>query len=429
VEKGGNKVSIWKNPTFVQLFSARLLSNAGDSLYAIATMWLVHQLGGSTFYTGLAGFLVLIPNALQMFFGPIVERLPIKKTFVSTQLTQAIVVLFIPIVAHFNWLTVEFLLVIMPLLALMNQLVFPMESALLPVILEKEQLVKGNTAFSFAFHGMELVFTTIAGLLIATFGATTILLADAVIFLAAMLIFSMLKLPIERLNMEKQESSFGEYGKQLKEGLHIVFRSLFFVAALGGLIANFAFGMVNGVLPDYADHRGGASVYGFYLAALSFGILIGTLFASTIERFPLGKVAVFSFAGSAALWASAIYVPNTYASLILLVFSLLPIGATNVVMAAIVQSVVPTKYLARVSTVLGSVSVGAMPLGSLIAGVLALKIGSTHVLASPALGLLFIAFFWLLIPRLWKLPKSSEIQPEDFGLNIENPQLDTSTSI
>ena len=37
-------------------FSGRLLTNLGDSLYFIITMWLVFDLTHSEFYTGLAGF-------------------------------------------------------------------------------------------------------------------------------------------------------------------------------------------------------------------------------------------------------------------------------------------------------------------------------------------------------------------------------------
>jgi MFS family permease len=419
---GEKEMSIWHNSNFVKLFIGRLLANAGDSLYIVAAMWLVHKMGGSTFYTGLAGFLVMLPNALQMFLGPIVEKLPVKKTLVGTQMLQAGGVLLIPIADLFDLLSVWMILVIMPLLALINQLVFPIQSALLPMLLEKEQLVKGNTAFSFAFHGMEFVFSTFGGLLITGVGAATILWVDSIIFIAAMLCFISLRLPVKRLNEDKAEQSFKKYVRDLKEGVGLVFRSSLIIVVLGSVVANFAFGMVTAVLPDYADERGGAAMYGFYLASLSIGMLIGSLFAPVFQRFPFGKVVVFMFFLTAVLWEAAVYVPNVYVSVVLFALSLMPIGGTNVLFSALMQSIVPSRYFTRVITVVGSICVGAMPLASFLAGTLAVQWGSTHVLAIPAFGMLFISLYWLIIPMLRSLPKTDEVKPEAFGFTIETKE-------
>ena len=37
-----------RNPDFRRLLLGRLVTNAGDSLYAVAAMWLVYTLSGST---------------------------------------------------------------------------------------------------------------------------------------------------------------------------------------------------------------------------------------------------------------------------------------------------------------------------------------------------------------------------------------------
>jgi MFS family permease len=412
-------MSIWRNRDFVKLFIGRLLANAGDSLYAVAAMWLVHEIGGSTFYTGLAGFLVMLPNALQMFLGPIIEKLPVKKTLVGTQLFQAVLILLIPLADSLGVLSVWMILVLMPLLALMNQLVFPIQSALLPILLQKDQLIKGNTAFSFAFHGMEFVFSTFGGLFIAAFGAATILWADSLVFVSAMLCFISLRLPIKRLNNEEGEQSLQKYVRDLKEGMALVFRSPLIVIAIGSAVANFAFGMVAGVLPDYADARGGAAIYGLYLASLSLGMLVGSLFTPIFQRFPLGKVVVSMFFLTAVLWGAAVYVPNVYISVVLFALSLMPIGGTNVLFSASMQTIVPSRYFGRVVTVIGSISVGIMPLGSLLAGSLALKWSSTHVLAIPALGMLLLSLYWFVVPMLRNLPKAENLSPETFGFTVE----------
>lgn len=72
-------MDILKNRNFLLLFLGRIFTNIGDSLYYVAAMWLVYKLSGNPFYSGLAGFLTLLPSALQFLTGPFVDRWPIKK--------------------------------------------------------------------------------------------------------------------------------------------------------------------------------------------------------------------------------------------------------------------------------------------------------------------------------------------------------------
>ncbi|HZD43167.1 MAG TPA: hypothetical protein VE134_03840, partial [Methanomicrobiales archaeon] len=97
--------SLFENRTFSRLFLGRLITNAGDSAYAVAAMWLAFQLGGSSFYTGLAGFLTMLPQTLQFLLGPLVDRWQIRRILLGTQLAQGILVLTIPVAYAMGWLT------------------------------------------------------------------------------------------------------------------------------------------------------------------------------------------------------------------------------------------------------------------------------------------------------------------------------------
>ncbi|SET51252.1 Transmembrane secretion effector [Salinibacillus kushneri] len=181
--------TLFGNSNFTRLFIGRLITNAGDSLYAVAAMWLVHQLGGSTFHTGLAGFLTMIPTSLQFLVGPLVDRWVLKKTLVVTQLMELLLVLIIPVFYYLGALNVTVVLVVMPIVAFVGQFSFPAERAALPSILGPNDLVKGNSAFSFAYQGLDLVFSGLAGVLVAMLGAVTLYLVDAVTFAVAVLLF------------------------------------------------------------------------------------------------------------------------------------------------------------------------------------------------------------------------------------------------
>lgn len=116
---------LWKNKSFLFLFLGRLVTNIGDSLYYISAMWLVYDLSKNPFYSGLAGFLTLLPMTLQFAIGPLIDRWPIKRTIVITQVLQMIIILVIPITYFFDVLTVALILIIMPVSAFIEQFTYP----------------------------------------------------------------------------------------------------------------------------------------------------------------------------------------------------------------------------------------------------------------------------------------------------------------
>jgi hypothetical protein len=120
-----------RNATFVRLFVGRLVSNAGDSIYFVAATWLVYELTGSTFFTGLASSLVMLPAILQFAVGPIVDDVSVRTLLVATQASQMLLVLTIPVAAAFDALTVGLVLVIIPLAKLLNQFTHPAQSSAL----------------------------------------------------------------------------------------------------------------------------------------------------------------------------------------------------------------------------------------------------------------------------------------------------------
>ena len=53
----------------------------------------------------------------------------------------------------------------------------------LPLLLHKTQLLKETHSFSFAYQGIDLICTTLSGLLVALFGAITLYVIDSFYFL------------------------------------------------------------------------------------------------------------------------------------------------------------------------------------------------------------------------------------------------------
>ncbi|PFV78444.1 MFS transporter [Bacillus sp. AFS059628] len=410
-------MDILKNRNFLLLFLGRIFTNIGDSLYYVAAMWLVYKLSGNPFYSGLAGFLTLLPSALQFLTGPFVDRWSIKNTLVITQILQCILILIIPITHYFDLLTVQLLLIIMPIVAFIEQFAFPAQSKALPLLLNKAQLLKGNSLFSFAYQGIDLICTMLSGILVALFGAITLYVIDSFTFAITALLFFSLKMPKQA---ETNTSlSTKQYFTDLREGFSIVFRSLMGVFLIGSVVANFSIGMTMAILPSFADSLGGVKSYGFFLAAISAGSLIGALFSSWVGKRNVGRVSIISFATGAIFWFLSTIVPFQWLSIFLFGLAWIPIGATNILFATISQIVIPNQYIGRINSVMRSMGTIAMPFGSLIGGYAANVFSSQLIFALASIGILFISLVWLLHPKLRALPKADEITADTFGVQFK----------
>ncbi|PGS41430.1 MFS transporter [Bacillus cereus] len=410
-------MDILKNRNFLLLFLGRIFTNIGDSLYYVAAMWLVYKLSGNPFYSGLAGFLTLLPSTLQFLTGPFVDRWSIKNTLVITQVLQCILILIIPITHYFDLLTVQLLLIIMPIVAFIEQFAYPAQSKALPLLLNKTQLLKGNSLFSFAYQGIDLICTTLSGILVALLGAITLYVIDSFTFAITALLFFSLKMPTQA---EANTSlSTKQYFTDLKEGFSIVFRSLMGVFLIGSVVANFSIGMTMAILPSFADSLGGVKSYGFFLAAISAGSLIGALFSSWVGKRNVGRVSIIGFATGAIFWFLSTIVQFQWLSILLFGLAWIPIGATNILFATISQIVIPNQYIGRINSVMRSMGTIAMPFGSLIGGYSANVFSSQLIFALASIGILFISLVWLLHPKLRSLPKADEITSDTFGVRFK----------
>lgn len=435
--------TLFENTAFRRLFAGRLITNAGDSLYYIAAMWLVYDLGGSAFYTGLAGFLTLAPQALQFLTGPFVDRWRLRRILVGTQVAQGLLVLVIPLAAWTGRLSVVVVLVVMPVLSMLNQFVYPAQTAALPRIVESDDLVEANSAFSFAYQGVDLAFTAAGGILIALVGAVSLYLIDSVTFAAATLVFAGVRIPDaadaspDATDAEtadapdstadadpgadeagaESDSAGGGYLDELRDGVRYVRKSslLIFVMA-GSVVVNFTIGATMAVLPAFAALRGGPEAYGVLLSTIVGGILVGALAAGPLKRFSLASLSAVGFSVGGVLWLVGIGRGSLLATAALFALAWVPVGVTNVIFMAFIQSVVPEGLLGRVTSLTTSVSVAATPFGSLLGGAAGDAWGAPPVVAATGVGFLFIAGLWVVHPLLRDLPATDEVDPARYGL-------------
>jgi MFS family permease len=428
VESRDYPSSIWRNQNFVSLITGRLVTNAGDSLYTIAALWLVFELSGSTFLTGVANSLLLLPFLLQIIAGPIVDRLPLKRVLVGSQFIQGVVILILPLAAYMGNLTVELILITIPILALVGQIVSPTQTAVLPRLVDDDQLSQCNSVLATVTLGLDMVFQAFGGLLIAMYGATILFLLDSATFMVAGLLFMAIVVPPlddeteeseEIEEQESEESVIAGYVDDMREGVEILRGTVFMDMMFTSAVFNFAVGVTLAILPAFGDLNGGPAVYGFLLGALGTGRMVGSLSASYLEDMAYGRLKSVTYLASALLWVGAVYSSSVVLTVGLFGLAWVSAGVSSVLVETLNQRVIPGDLLGRVSAIKGTASTATLPVGSLIGGYVAELIGVTTTMGLAAFGFGFAGLYFVSRPSLRRLPAVKDADPVDF--NIKHP--------
>jgi len=429
---------------FRRLLTGRAVTNFGDSIYMIAAMWLVYELTGNPFYTGVAGFLTLAPSAFQFLAGPLADKWRIRRTLVATQLLQALLVMLIPVAQILDVLTVWLVLIVMPAVASLNQLANPTMVAALPRLLDDEDLVEGNSALAIANQGIDMIGYGLGGLFVGALGAIGVFLLDAVTFSLAAALFATVAVPPATPESDTGDSSAtdasgdaaqpGEisvdggsvadadeesYLQRLRSGFSYVYGTVMTWLIVGAAAVNLTAGVAIAVMPVYADTLvipsvlraiGGAGAYGILMGSFAAGNLLGAAGANLVDDRPLGSLLIVGLGTGGSLWMGAIAIDWLPVTALLLIGAFVPVGMVNIHIAALIQSAPPEDAVGRVSSVLGSATAVTIPIGSLTGGAVAGLVGSRTAMFVVGGGMVLLAAYVFLHPDLRALPQVDQVE-------------------
>mgnify|MGYP000518945027 CR=1 FL=1 len=425
-----------RNWTFLRLLAGRLVTNAGDSIYYVAALWLVHDLGNSTVYTGIASFLILLPSTLQFVVGPLVDRLQVRTSLVVTQAGQALLIGTIPLAASYDLLSVELVLVVIPLASLLNQVTYPAQSSALPRAVEDEHLSTANSVFNAAHEGVNMTFNAVGGLLVgmAAVGAVGALVIDVGTFALAIVLFAGLTLPArtrredapDRAASEAGESSAApnslraqirnetrSYVAEFRDGISYLRGTAFLGVILPQIVISFAMGMLLAVLPAYAALRGGSGLYGILLSGLAAGALVGSIAAARLDSVPYGHFIIAGSALTAAAWIGAAIAQWTPLIVGCFAVAIAYPGGNRVLFDTLVQTVAPEDLIGRVSSSMATLTNVATPFGSLAGGVVAAAVGPVAILWIAAAANLLVMLYFLARSSIRALPPVASVERRD----------------
>ncbi|MGX9807932.1 MFS transporter [Exiguobacterium acetylicum] len=388
------------NKQLTTLLLGRILMNISDSFYMVAIVWFVKTTTNSPFLVGLTSTIAVLPVTIQFLYGPIIDRYSKKKILFFSGVGQAILVGFITLLYFNETLWIPLLFVMLFLALTLAEISYPTENTLIERLASKDQLTKVNSVFAFSYQTLDLIADALAGIVILFVGVGIVFAANSVVLLGIGFLF-LLALKVPPSNKEQpisRQNFWKQYKHDFKEGFYVVQKQKKLLAIVYGIIGmNFLATMGLAVLPIISET---SAEYGFWLAAISLGTMIGTLISSRLETFALNRVMPIAALLSGLFWISSFLIDAGLLSIVLFGIAWIGIGVNSIYLYTLIQVNLPPDYLGTgfsfVSSLLGSLS----PLGYFAGGVFGEWISSTTILLISGIGYFGFFCYFLLHPLL-----------------------------
>jgi len=380
-------LDVLRDRRFAWYFSARSISTAGSSMAPVALAFAVLHLTGSA--GALAQVLAARMLCMVLFLlvgGVISDRMSrtavMQVSHALTALTQGVAAaLFITGHAQL-WMIVT----IEALNGAVSAFTMPAMMGVVPLVVHRDRLQQANALLSFSRSGLYILGPSIAGGLVVTVGPGWALAVDALTYLLA--IFCLLKVPLPPRSAGAALPR-STMLTDLREGWsEFTSRTwLWLIVVVFGVLNAISVGVLGVLGPLLATRTPalGESGWGLVLSAEAVGTVVMTLVMLRVSfRFPLraGMLAVSAIAIPVAMLGLA---PATWP----LVAATFVAGAGTEVFgvgwSTALHEHIPEAVLSRVSSYDALGSFVAMPVGSLVYGVLAARFEATPVLVVSAI--------------------------------------------
>ena len=408
-----------RHRNFQLFFSGQLISLIGTWMQSIAQDWLVYRLTGSSLLLGLVAFVGQIPVLiLAPLAGIVADRRNRHRTVITTQAASMVLALILAALTLAKIVHVWEIMVLATLLGVVNAFDVPARQSFLIDMVGREDLLNAIALNSSMYNGARVIGPAIAGILVASIGEGWCFFANGVSYIAV--ITGLLLMRLDRPGaLQRAGSALENIIEGFRFARHAApVRALLLMV---GLVSMTTMPYLV-LMPIFANRvlHGDARTLGLLMGATGIGALAGGLTLASkrgvdglgrwvwIAAMSLGASLIL-FSLSRHLWLSIVFlVPAGFAMLI-------QMGSSN----TLLQVMVPDRLRGRVMALYSMMLIGVGPIGALLGGALAAKIGAPRTVAiggvaSLAGGLVFAR----LLPSL-RGPARQLIREQ--GLTLEQP--------
>ncbi|MFZ2361303.1 MAG: MFS transporter [Anaerolineae bacterium] len=393
-----------RHPNYRLWFLGQLVSLAGSWMQTTAQGFLIFELTKSPAFLGYVGFAAGIPSWVFILYGGVIaDRVP-RRTLIMVAQSAMMVLAFMLAGLVVTGLVQPWHVLVLALLnGVANAFDAPARQAFVVELVERDDLTNAIALNSTMFNAAAVVGPAIAGVVYALLGPAWCFTINGLSYLAVIAALLAMRLPPFLATPR-----VGSTTDQLRLGLSYVkgehaTRTLILNMAVVGL---FGISLVT-LFPAWSVNVLGGDVRtnGLLLSARGLGAMSGALMIASLgqraARGRLWTIGSFVLPVAMAAFAAARWLPLSLVLLVGMGWGFMVVANSS---NALVQTRVPDELRGRVMSVFTLTFFGGMPLGSLLAGAMAQRIGEPiTVLINASVVLLASSLIWWRLPYIRKL--------------------------
>jgi MFS family permease len=377
-------------------FGGQVVSLVGTWMQSTAQGYLIYQLTGSTTYLGLVGFVGGAPSLLFTLFGGVVaDRLSRRKLLVITQISMLVLAFILAGLTFSNLVKPWHIIFLAFLLGVANAFDAPARTSFILELVSREDMTNAIALNSTMFNIGTVVGPSVAGLTYAAFGPGWCFTLNGISFIAVIVALLLMRIKLEP-RPPRQTRALAELG----EGIRYVLKNHMIISMIisVGIASIFGIGMMN-LIPAWAKDvlHGDVTTNGWLISARGVGSLVSALmlayWGSRKARGKLWMAGALIMPVMLFIFAFIRWLPLSLVTLVAVGWGFMMVTNNS---QAIVQSLVSDNLRGRVMGVYTLVFFGSMPIGSLLAGVAAEKMGAPLTVMLAGVMLIIMAIVALL---------------------------------
>ena len=385
---------------FRLFFFGQLISLIGSWMQTTAQQWLVYRLTGSELSLGVVTFAAFLPVLiLSLGMGVIVDRFERRRLLVITQTWFLLQAAVLAVLTALGVIQYQHVIVLALLAGIGNALDMPARQSFYVDLVDRDEMMNAIALNSSVFNGARIIGPAIGGVVIALMGEAPAFGLNAISFLAVIGALLMM-----RLSPFVPPMRHGSGWSELRQGLAylVADRRVLGLVSMVAAFSVFGFPYVV-LLPVFAGEvlGTGAAGLGALFAAQGVGALASALGLAFLgERRSKGRML---FASRALLPVSVLLLAvsrTPQVSMLALVLGGYTLINQLAITNTLIQMVVPDELRGRVLSTYTWALGGFWPIGALLTGWMAERLGAPQaVLVVAGVSAVLALAGWVAFPE------------------------------
>lgn len=375
---------LMKQKDFSLLLLGKLVSLLGSNMQQFAlSLYVLDLTGSATIFASILSIIIIPRLIFSPFAGVFGDWFDRKKSIVLLDMLNAIIIgIYALIFISKGSLSVALIYVLVILLEITEIFFHSSMAAVLPSIVDKEDLLQANSTNSLVMNIGNLMAPIIAALIYGTFGMQMILIINSISFFLSAISEMFINIPKSHKRPEK--ISVNSFKDDLVDGTRLLRENkLVSTIITSGSILNFCVAPLASIglvfiikeILKVSDFK-----FGLFQMVLAASFIVAPLIGGKhIKKIKIGKLLYLSFISIALTVMVMAIIPFNYFSsnwipyIALLVTSfLIGLFATfaNIALGTLFSEIVPLEFMGRISTIMGLAMTVLIPIGQMIFGYL-----------------------------------------------------------